>query len=170
MFAVAVTPQTASPLPGSYACGLGRCQRSPGASLSRFFAAVMLTEKAEGRLDLTRPSLPPNNIRLRQITGNILPPVPRSATMCSIGGRAWGVAGVGNRRGLETSGRADEDFVVGLYIGDAIHFFLDAKRAGGRSESTISEYRKKLDLFQRWAAACTLAVNSPDRRQGTGTR
>jgi len=60
---------------------------------------------------------------------------------------------VGTRRGLETSGRADEDFVVGLYIGDAIHFFLDAKCAGGRSESTISEYRKKLDLFQRWAAA-----------------
>jgi integrase/recombinase XerD len=55
-------------------------------------------------------------------------------------------------RGLETSGRADEDFVDGLYVGDAIRFFLDAKRAGGRSERTISEYRKKLDLFQRWAA------------------
>jgi integrase/recombinase XerD len=39
-----------------------------------------------------------------------------------------------------------------LYLGDAIHFFLSAKRAGGRSERTVDEYRKKLDLFQRWAA------------------
>ena len=39
-----------------------------------------------------------------------------------------------------------------LYLGDAIHFFLSAKRAGGRSERTIDEYRKKLDLFQRWMA------------------
>ncbi len=51
------------------------------------------------------------------------------------------------------SGQADEDLVDGLYLGDAIRFFLDAKRAGGRSERTISEYRKKLDLFQRWLAA-----------------
>ncbi len=49
--------------------------------------------------------------------------------------------------------RADEEeFVDGLYLGDAIRFFLDAKRAGGRSERTLLEYRKKLDLFQRWAA------------------
>jgi integrase/recombinase XerD len=48
--------------------------------------------------------------------------------------------------------RFDEEFVDGLHLGDAIRFFLDAKRAGGRSERTISEYRKKLDLFQRWAA------------------
>ncbi len=40
-----------------------------------------------------------------------------------------------------------------LYLGDAIHFFLSAKRAGGRAERTIDEYRKKLDLFQRWMAA-----------------
>ena len=40
-----------------------------------------------------------------------------------------------------------------LYLGDAIHLFLSAKRAGGRSARTIDEYRKKLDLFQRWAAA-----------------
>ena len=40
-----------------------------------------------------------------------------------------------------------------LYLGDAIHFFLSTKRAGGRSERTIDEYRKKLDLFQRWMAA-----------------
>lgn len=46
---------------------------------------------------------------------------------------------------------AREAFIEGLYLGDAIRFFLDAKRAGGRSERTLSEYRKKLDLFQRWA-------------------
>ncbi|MDP9457375.1 MAG: tyrosine-type recombinase/integrase [Actinomycetota bacterium] len=39
-----------------------------------------------------------------------------------------------------------------LYVGDAIRFFLGAKAAGGRSARTIDEYRKKLDLFQRWAA------------------
>lgn len=39
------------------------------------------------------------------------------------------------------------------YLGDAIDFFLSAKRAGGRSARTIDEYRKKLDLFQRWAAS-----------------
>ena len=57
-------------------------------------------------------------------------------------------------------GRADEEFVDGLYVGDAIRFFLDAKHAGGRSERTVSEYRKKLDLFQRWAAV---------RLEGEGT-
>src|SRR5918994_3760312 len=40
----------------------------------------------------------------------------------------------------------------GLWLGDAVRFFLDAKRAGGRSERTIDDYRKKLELFQRWAA------------------
>lgn len=40
----------------------------------------------------------------------------------------------------------------GLWVGDAIRFFLDAKRAGGRSERTIGDYRKKLELFQRWVA------------------
>ncbi len=45
------------------------------------------------------------------------------------------------------------DEVGELYLGDAIHFFLSAKRAGGRSERTIDEYRKKLDLFQRWMAS-----------------
>jgi integrase/recombinase XerD len=44
--------------------------------------------------------------------------------------------------------RASEE----LYLGDAIHFFLSAKRAGGRSERTLDDYRKKLELFQRWAA------------------
>ncbi|QIN84640.1 tyrosine-type recombinase/integrase [Rubrobacter tropicus] len=40
-----------------------------------------------------------------------------------------------------------------LFLGDAIAFFLDAKRAGGRGEKTIDDYRKKLDLFQRWLAS-----------------
>lgn len=40
----------------------------------------------------------------------------------------------------------------GSYLGDAIAFFLDTKRAGGRGEKTIDDYRKKLDLFQRWLA------------------
>ena len=39
-----------------------------------------------------------------------------------------------------------------LHLGDAIHFFLSAKRAGGRSERTVDDYRKKLELFQRWVA------------------
>jgi integrase/recombinase XerD len=39
-----------------------------------------------------------------------------------------------------------------LYLGDAIHFFLSAKRAGGRSQRTLDDYRKKLELFQRWLA------------------
>jgi integrase/recombinase XerD len=55
-------------------------------------------------------------------------------------------------REVNGPGGIDEDFVEGLCLGDAIRFFLDAKRAGGRSERTVSEYRKKLDLFQRWAA------------------
>lgn len=41
----------------------------------------------------------------------------------------------------------------GLWLGDAIRFFLDAKRAGGRGKRTLDDYRKKLELFQRWAAA-----------------
>jgi site-specific recombinase XerD len=45
--------------------------------------------------------------------------------------------------------RASEE----LYLGDAIHFFLSAKRAGGRSQRTIDDYRKKLELFQRWVAS-----------------
>lgn len=40
-----------------------------------------------------------------------------------------------------------------LYLGDAISFFLNAKRAGGRSDKTLLDYRKKLELFQRWIAA-----------------
>ena len=48
---------------------------------------------------------------------------------------------------------AGEKRVAGsVYLGDAIAFFLDAKRAGGRGEKTINDYRKKLDLFQRWLA------------------
>ena len=40
----------------------------------------------------------------------------------------------------------------GWYLGDALDFFLNSKRSGGRSEKTISDYRKKLELFQSWAA------------------
>lgn len=49
----------------------------------------------------------------------------------------------------ETDAPVEQD---GLYLGDAIHFFLSAKRAGGRSARTIDDYRKKLELFQRWVA------------------
>ncbi len=53
-------------------------------------------------------------------------------------------------RGAKKPGRGDEDFFVdGQYVGDAIRFFLDSKRAGGRSERTLAEYRKTLDIFQR---------------------
>ncbi len=48
--------------------------------------------------------------------------------------------------------RLGEDDRDGLWLGDAIHFFLLAKRAGGRSEKTVGDYRKKLELFQRWLA------------------
>jgi integrase/recombinase XerD len=47
-----------------------------------------------------------------------------------------------------------------LYLGDAIHFFLSAKRAGGRSQRTIDDYRKKLELFQRWVATRYGSENS----------
>jgi site-specific recombinase XerD len=52
-----------------------------------------------------------------------------------------------------------------LCLGDAIHFFLSAKRAGGRSQRTIDDYRKKLKLFQRWVAsryAGEEAVDAPN--------
>lgn len=40
-----------------------------------------------------------------------------------------------------------------LYVGDAVHFFLNSKLVGGRSQRTVEEYRKKLELFQKWAAS-----------------
>ena len=52
----------------------------------------------------------------------------------------------------ERIGQVGDEEIGELYLGDAIHFFLSAKRAGGRAERTIDEYRKKLDLFQRWMA------------------
>ena len=55
--------------------------------------------------------------------------------------------------------RGGEDDGAGLWLGDAIHFFLSAKRAGGRSEKTVDDYRKKLELFQRWL---TLRVGGED--------
>jgi integrase/recombinase XerD len=57
------------------------------------------------------------------------------------------------KRQVETEARVEatvrED---ALWLGDAIRFCLDAKRAGGRSQRTIDDYRKKLELFQRWVA------------------
>lgn len=43
------------------------------------------------------------------------------------------------RLGVGESGEHDQ-----LYLGDAIDFFLNSKRAGGRSEKTIGDYLKKL--------------------------
>ena len=40
----------------------------------------------------------------------------------------------------------------GPYLGEAMEFFLWSKGAGGRSEKTLSDYRTKLEAFQRWAA------------------
>lgn len=41
----------------------------------------------------------------------------------------------------------------GWHLGDAIDFFLNSKRSGGRSAKTVEDYRKKLELFQSWAAS-----------------
>ena len=40
----------------------------------------------------------------------------------------------------------------GWYLGDALDFFLRSKRSGGRSEKTVEDYRKKLELFQSYVA------------------
>ncbi len=50
----------------------------------------------------------------------------------------------------------------GLWLGDTIRFFLDAKRAGGRSQRTTDDYRKKLELFQRWLAQRIGGENAVD--------
>ena len=68
--------------------------------------------------------------------------------------QAEGRVAVGGR-----GGEADRD---GLYLGDAIHFFLSAKRDGGRSEKTVEDYRKKLELFQRWLALRLAGEDSVD--------
>ncbi|MDP9474477.1 MAG: tyrosine-type recombinase/integrase [Actinomycetota bacterium] len=59
-----------------------------------------------------------------------------------------GEAETRNGPAARASGASEE-----LYLGDAIHFFLSAKRAGGRSGKTVDDYRKKLELFQRWIAS-----------------
>ncbi len=51
---------------------------------------------------------------------------------------------------LDSVGRAEAE--GHLFLGDAIELFLKAKRAGGRGDKTIDDYRKKLELFQRWLA------------------
>jgi len=60
------------------------------------------------------------------------------------------MADVDTREAL--TGSAVEPGDDGLWLGDALRFFLDAKRAGGRSRRTPDDYRKKLELFQRWVA------------------
>ncbi len=59
---------------------------------------------------------------------------------------------VGAAAGGAVGARGGEDDRDVFYLGDAIHFFLSAKRAGGRSDKTVDDYRKKLELFQRWLA------------------
>lgn len=39
-----------------------------------------------------------------------------------------------------------------LYLGEAMSFFLTSKRASGRSEKTLLDYRRKLEDFQNWIA------------------
>lgn len=53
---------------------------------------------------------------------------------------------------IETKMDAAEAGRESLYLGDAIEFFLKSKRSGGRSEKTLDDYRKKLELFQRWVS------------------
>ncbi len=48
--------------------------------------------------------------------------------------------------------RADTGPAEEVYLGDAISFFPDAKRTGGRGEKQIADYRKRLGLLQRWLA------------------
>ncbi len=53
---------------------------------------------------------------------------------------------------LDTKMEAAEAGKEPLYLGDAIEFFLRSKRSGGRSEKTVNDYHKKLELFQRWVS------------------
>ncbi len=57
-----------------------------------------------------------------------------------------------SEQGLDDSDKGRTTGAQELHLGDAIHFFLSAKRAGGRSGKTVDDYRKKLELFQRWLA------------------
>src|SRR5215204_7288304 len=69
-----------------------------------------------------------------------------------LGGRAEAVADETTRGRAVGAEALPADADGGPWLGDAIHFFLSAKRAGGRSARTIDDYRKKLELFQRWIA------------------
>ncbi len=69
------------------------------------------------------------------------------------------------RRSVEAVSRSKFEAEAGdggLWLGDAIRFFLDAKRAGGRSQRTLDDYRKKLELFQRWVARRLGGENAVD--------
>lgn len=50
-------------------------------------------------------------------------------------------------------GRGESGLDHELYLGDAIDLFANSKRSGGRSKKTVEDYKKKLALFQSWAAA-----------------
>jgi integrase/recombinase XerD len=69
-----------------------------------------------------------------------------------LGGRTEAVADKTTRERAVGAEGLTADADDGPWLGDAIHFFLSAKRAGGRSARTIDDYRKKLELFQRWLA------------------
>jgi site-specific recombinase XerD len=69
-----------------------------------------------------------------------------------LGGTTEAVADETTRERAVGSEGLTADADGGPWLGDAIHFFLSAKRAGGRSPRTVDDYRKKLELFQRWIA------------------
>lgn len=58
--------------------------------------------------------------------------------------------------GPETSEAQMEKAETGektLYLQEAMSFFLKSKKASGRSEKTLLDYRRKLEAFQSWIAA-----------------
>ena len=76
----------------------------------------------------------------------------RVSYVSGLGGRTEAVADKTTRERAVGAEGLTADADGGPWLGDAIHFFLSAKRAGGRSPRTIDDYRKKLELFQRWLA------------------
>src|ERR671910_273314 len=69
-----------------------------------------------------------------------------------LGGRTEAVADETTRERAVGAEGLTADADGGPWLGDAIHFFLSAKRAGGRRLRTVDDYRKKLEPFQRWIA------------------
>ena len=62
-------------------------------------------------------------------------------------------------------GGFDEEFVDGLRLGDAIRFFLDAKRAGGRSPPPRLRH-----CSSRFLAVVGLALGARRRRDVAGVQ